>query len=155
MSTAPRFPQADFLDWLAQPAASKHAASLPTPLRTMLVATDGSAQWTPAAAHLCRLLQARQAMWQAALDSTLSQDELRRHQKFARPGAPSPHIVQLRQQQAAARHASNQSRQAFNQSAAAFMHETGIKQAPRTTLEAFMIGWIEHQLPQDFPPRSA
>jgi hypothetical protein len=76
-------------------------------------------------------------------------DELRRYQKFAKPGQPSPHIVQLRQLQATARQASSQSKQSFIKAAAAFVREAGIDVPQRVALEAFITGWINANVPKD------
>lgn len=149
MATQKPFPHAGFLnhlELLGEPVAD---ASLSPPLARILLASDGTGELTKAAAHLIQLLKARKAMLQAAFDTEVVADELRRYQKFARPGQPSPHIVQLRQQQAAARQASSQSRQAFIQVAAAFVRDAGIEVPPRVTLEAFVIRWIEINVPTD------
>jgi hypothetical protein len=49
------------------------------------------------------LLKASEAVHRAAVSTAQVADALRRDQKFVRPGPPSPHLVRLRQQQAAAR----------------------------------------------------
>lgn len=98
---------------------------------------------------LIALLKARQAMLASAATTERVADELRRFQKFAKHGQPSPHIVQLRQQQAAARQASSQSRQRFNQTTTAFVRDAGIAIPPRVSLEAFLIRWIELNVPAD------
>ncbi|MEP6897797.1 MAG: hypothetical protein ABI870_04640, partial [Rhodanobacter sp.] len=77
-------------------------------------------------------------------------DELRRYQKFARPGQPSAPIVRLRQQQAAARQASSQSRQSFIKTAAAFVRAAAIEVPPRMALERFMLDWIDVNVPKAF-----
>ncbi len=118
----------------------------------MLLASDGSGAATPAAAHLIELLIARKAMLQADLDTELAADELRRYQKFSKPGQPSPHIVFLRQKQAGARHARNQSKQKFIKAAAAFVRDADIEISPRVSLEVFAIGWIDANVPAEFPP---
>ncbi|MEZ2416250.1 hypothetical protein [Luteibacter sp. RCC_6_2] len=92
---------------------------------------------------LDRLLEARAAEAQAAHDTALAADELRRYQKFARPGQPSAHIVQLRQKQAAARQASARSRQAFLKAAVEFVRTAGLTPPPRTSLDAFVNAWID------------
>jgi hypothetical protein len=66
-----------------------------------------------------------------------------------RPGQLSPHIVQLRQQQAAARQASNQSKQSLIRAATAFVRETGIEMPPRVALEVFITSWTEANVPKD------
>lgn len=98
---------------------------------------DKTSAWLP------RLLAARAAVRQAADDTTLAADELRRHQKFAKPGQPSAHIVQLRQKQAAARQASARAKQAFLKAALEFTREAGLVPPPRVTLEAFVVAWLD------------
>jgi hypothetical protein len=97
---------------------------------------------------LVQLLTAKKGVWQAALDTELVADELRRYQKFVKPGRPSAHIVQLRQRQAAARQASSIARQSFIKAAAAFVREAGIDVPQHLALEAFVTSWIETQLPK-------
>ncbi|MEO7936209.1 MAG: hypothetical protein ABIR27_08115 [Dokdonella sp.] len=155
MATQNSFPQAGFLrelELLVESASGTAHASLPPSLERMLLASVGSGAATPAAAHLIQLLKARKAMLQAALDTELAADELRRYQKFSKPGPPSPHIVFLRQKQAAARLASNQSKQSFIKAAAAFVRDAGIKFSPRVSLEVFATGWIDSNVPVVFPP---
>lgn len=96
-----------------------------------------ASEWLP------RLIAARAAMRQAADDTALAADELRRYQKFARPGQPSAHIVQLRQKQAAARQASARAKQAFLKAALEFTRDAGLTPPPRVTLEAFVLGWLD------------
>jgi hypothetical protein len=103
-----------------------------------------TSEWLP------RLLAARAAMRQAAEDTALAADELRRYQKFARPGQPSAHIVQLRQKQAAARQASARAKQAFLKAAMEFTRESGLPPPPRVTLEAFALAWLDTH---GYPPR--
>jgi hypothetical protein len=98
---------------------------------------------------LMALLHARKATLQAAFDTTLAADELRRYQKYAKPGKPSPHIVQLRQKQAAARQASNISRQSLIKAASAFVREAGIEVPERVALDEFIIHWIDAKVPRD------
>ncbi|MET0937183.1 MAG: hypothetical protein ABWX83_14405 [Luteibacter sp.] len=95
-----------------------------------------------AASALLDVRQAAAAMKQAATDTETVADELRRYQKFARPGQPSPHIVQLRQAQARARQATNQSKTAFLKASTHFVREAGLTVPPRTSLEAFVTGWL-------------
>lgn len=155
MATPKPFPQAGFLRQLEVLGESAHwgtAAPLSPPLARLLLAADGSAAPTPAAFHLIGLLQARRATLQAAFDTELAAAALRQHQKFARPGQPSPHIVQLRQKQAAARQASSVSRQAFVAAAAAFVREAGIAVPPRVALELYVTRWIDANVPTDVVP---
>lgn len=101
----------------------------------------------PAMPSLIALLKARQAMLASTAITERVADELRRYQKFAKPGRPSPHIVQLRQQQAAARQASSQARQRFNQTTTCFVRDAGVVVPPRLSLEAFLIRWIDLNVP--------
>jgi hypothetical protein len=149
MATPKPFPHAGFLSQLEHINASAPATTLPLPPARIPLIVEDSGRPTPAAAHLIQLLKARKAMLQASFDTEVVADELRRYQKFARPGRPSPHIVQLRQQQAAARQSSNQSRQSFIKAAAAFAREAGIEVPPRVALEVFVIGWIGANVPKD------
>lgn len=154
MATPKPFPHAGFLSQLEHIDASAPmpVARLPPSLARISLVAEGSGQPTPAAAHLIQLLKARKAVLQASYDTDVVADELRRYQKFAKPGQPSPHIVRLRQQQAAARQASSQSRQSFIKAVAAFAREAGIEAPPRVALEAFVIGWIDANVPKDAVP---
>lgn len=155
MATRKPFPHADFLSQLEQIGESKRLLAGPAlspPLSGMLLAADGTGELTKAAGQLIRLLEAKKAVWQASSDTELAADELRRYQKFAKPGQPSPHIVQLRQRQAAARQASSLSRQAFIKAATAFVREAGVEVPPRVALEAFVASWIEANIPTDAVP---
>lgn len=95
-----------------------------------------------AQAALLDVRKAAEAMKQAAADTTTVADELRRYQKFAKPGQPSPHIVQLRQAQARARQSGNHAKQAFLKASTTFVREAGLTVPPRVTLEAFVTGWL-------------
>ncbi len=118
----------------------------------MLLDSKGAGELTKAGDCLIQLLRAKKATLQAAFDTALVADELRRYQKFAKPGQPSPHIVQLRQQQAAARQASSLSKQSYIKAAAAFVRSAGIEVPPRVTLEVFITHWIDANVPKDFVP---
>ena len=96
-----------------------------------------------ALAHLAHARDGKAAMECAARDITTAADELRRYAKFARPGQPSAHIVQLRQRQAAARRDAARAKQAFLQACTVFVHAAGLKLPPRTSLETFVLAWIE------------
>ena|GEM_PF-2023458 len=104
---------------------------------------------TEAGVWLVQLLKARAACIQAANDTELAADELRRYQKFARPGQPSAHIVQLRQRQAAARQASARARQAFLKAALEFVRVAGLVLPPKMALDAFVTAWIDTHVPKD------
>jgi hypothetical protein len=95
-----------------------------------------------AQAALLDVRAAAQAMKQAASDTETVADELRRYQKYARPGQPSPHIVQLRQAQARARHSSNHAKQAFLKASTVFVREAGLTVPPATSLETFITSWL-------------
>ena len=144
MSTPKPFPQAGFLRYLEHLDASvSRDGAMPESLASILSARDG------AVTRLIDLLKAMQATQHAALDTQQVADALRRDQKFARPGQPSAHIVQLRQQQAAARQASSQSKQALIRLAAAFVREAGIEVPQRVALEVFITQWIDAHVPKD------
>ncbi len=146
MATLQPFPHTGFLSQLEHNSA---ATPMPLLLAPIFRNAGRADQAAPAAAWLIPLLQARKAMLQASFDTEVVADELRRYQKFARPGQPSPHIVRLRQQQAAARQASSQSRQSFVRAAAAFVREAGIEVPPNIALEVFVTGWIDAHVPKD------
>ncbi|MGH8157572.1 MAG: hypothetical protein ACREPQ_05595 [Rhodanobacter sp.] len=153
MATPKPFPQAGFLhhlELLNESAPLVVDTPLPSPLGRLLLAADGSGALTKAAAQLIQLLQARKATLQASFDTEQVADELRRYQKFAKPGQPSPHIVQLRQQQAAVRQASSLSKQSYIKAAAAFVREAGIEVPPSLALEVFITRWIEVNVPVGF-----
>ncbi|MFC4763601.1 hypothetical protein [Dyella koreensis] len=155
MATQTPFPHAAFLrqlELLADATPATAETSLPSSLAGILLTPDGTRSLTEAAGWLIQLLKAQQARLQAAFDTELAADELRRYQKFAKPGRPSAHIVQLRQKQAAARQASNVSKQSFLKAAAAFVREAGIDVPPRVTLEVFITDWIDANVPKTFAP---
>ena len=155
MATQKPFPQTGFLrqlELLVESASAIARASLPPALARMLLTSDGSGATTPAAAHLIQLLKARKAMLQAAFDTELAADELRRYQKFSKPGQPSAHIVFLRQKQAGARQGRNQSKQSFIKAAAAFVRDAGIEIPSRVSLEVFATRWIDANVPTAFTP---
>jgi hypothetical protein len=153
MNTPKFFPHAGFLSQLELHGASAcidARTPLSVPLTRVLMAVDETGQPAPTVPSLIQLLQTRQAVWQASFDTGLVADELRRYQKFARPGQPSAQIVRLRQQQAAARQAGSQARQAFIRAAAAFARDAGITVPPRVGLEVFITHWIEANVPKAF-----
>lgn len=118
-------------------------------LRALEHPGDTSPQGVPAAAFLAPVLKAYKATLQAAHDTTLAADELRKFQKYAKPGKPSAHIVQLRQKQAAARQATSIARQSLIKAAAAFVREAGIEVPERTPLDEFMVWWIVGHVSRD------
>jgi hypothetical protein len=154
MATPKPFPHAGFLRDLEHASAAVplvSATPLP-PLLAHIVRSTEVGQPTPVAADLIELLKARKAVVQASLNGERVADALRRYQKFAKPGQPSAHIVQLRQQQAAARQAGSQARQAFIK-AAAFVRTAGIEVPARVALERFVIEWLDANVPRGPLPR--
>ncbi len=154
MATPKPFPHAGFLRDLEHASAAVplvSATPLP-PLLAHIVRSTEVGQPTPVAADLIELLKARKAVVQASLNGERVADALRRYQKFAKPGQPSAHIVQLRQQQAAARQAGSQARQAFIK-AAAFVRTAGIEVPARVALERFVIEWLDANVPKGPLPR--
>lgn len=152
MTTKPAFPHTGFLLWLEQAldtSPNSAPSALSPALARLLLTTDASPAWTPAAGLLPALLKAREATLQAAHDTTVAADELRRYQKYAKPGKPSAHTVQLRQRQAAARQATNTSRQALNKAALAFVREAGLQVPEREPMDAFIIHWLDGEVPRD------
>lgn len=150
MATLKHFPHAAFLDRLesiSTPALPTDVTVLPASLAPMLLDADGKP--TASVACLIRLLDAHKAVLQATFDTELVADELRRHQKFARSGPPSPHIVQLRRQQSTVRQTASQSKQSFIRIAAAFVREARLDVPQRIPLETFTIRWIDANIPQD------
>jgi hypothetical protein len=155
MATPKPFSHAGFLRDLEHFGASVSSAT-GTPLPLALVRILGSTEAgpsTPIVVALVELLMARKGVLQASLDTELVADALRRYQKFAKPGQPSAHIVQLRQQQAAARQAGSQARQAFIKAAAAFVRTAGIEVPARVALEQFVIDWLDANVPKGPLPR--
>lgn len=153
--TTTHFPYAGFLDVLEHLDGSARmdaGVALPPFFVRVALTSDDTGLRTKAADALIQLLKARKATLQAAFDTELAADELRRYQKYAKPGKPSPHIVQLRQKQAAARQASSVSRQSLIKAAAAFMREADIEVPARVALDAFIVGWIETNVPRDAAP---
>ena len=149
------FPQAGFLNYLELiSASSPPVASTPLSplLARILLTSDEAGEPTKATGNLIQLLKAQKATLQAAFDTALAADELRRYQKFAKPGQPSPHIVQLRQKQAAARQASSQSKQALIKAAAAFVRDASIEVPERVALELYITRWIDINVPKEFVP---
>lgn len=148
MTTSTVFPHATFLARLQSAAALRaDDAPLPAPLARLLF--DAASESTAPAARLIALLEARKTMLRAAFDTEQVADELRRYQKFAKPGQPSPHIVQLRRQQAVVRQAVSRSKQTFIEAAAAFVRVASIEVPQRVALEAFVIHWIDENIPKD------
>jgi hypothetical protein len=149
----PSFPQAGCLAYLE----SLHATST-APTDTLMPAwlvqalPHGNTSTPEIVRCLTQLLNAKKSVWQAALDTGRVADELRRYQKYAKPGQPSAHIVQLRQKQAAARQASSIARQSFIKAATAFVREAGIEAPPRIALEIFVTGWIDTYVPKELNP---
>jgi hypothetical protein len=151
VTTRKPFLQADFLAYLEcvqKSDAAAAGATMPTLLAPMLMASPDRSALSPAGEYLIPLLQARRAMLQAAFDTELAADELRRYQKFVKPGQPSSHIVGLRQKQGAARQASSVAKQSFVKAATAFVRQAGIEVPPRVALDVFVDSWIDAHIPR-------
>jgi len=112
----------------------------------LILSADEPSRRTSVAASLASLIKARVAVMQAAFDSKLVADELRRYQKFAKPGKPEPHIVQLRRKQAAARQASSVARQSLIRAATVFVRDAGLDVPPRVALDVFITDWMDANL---------
>jgi hypothetical protein len=98
---------------------------------------------SPAASTaLIDVRKAAAAMKQAATDTATVADELRRYQKFAKPGQPSPHLVQVRQSQAKVRQASNHAKQAFLMASTTFVREAALKVPAHKSLESYVSTWL-------------
>lgn len=95
---------------------------------------------------LLALLKAGDAVHRAAIRTTQVADALRRDQKFVRPGQPSAQLIGLRQQQAAARQATHQSKQAFILAADGLVRVLGLMVPQRMGLEAFVQDWLRTQV---------
>lgn len=135
---------------LSEPAAMTEPATFPH--AAALARLDaGDFAWLPAEyvdtlpkrEALHALLKASEVVHRAAVSTAQVADALRRDQKFVRSGPPSPHLVRLRQQQAAARQATNQARQGFIVAADGLVRLFGLAVPPRKGLEVFAQGWVE------------
>ena len=138
------------LQRLADRGENAARAELPTRLAELLTRDENG---HPALVDkLVQLLKARQAVLRASTETDPVADELRRYRKFVKPGQPSPMLVRLRQQQAAVQQASSVARQRFVIAAAAFAKAASIEVPARQTVEAFIVRWIELNLPVDSAP---
>lgn len=152
MAVKSLYAHAGFLSYLMQAGeATAVAGAAPlTPALTQLLYGEGEkAELSQAGKDLIPVLTAQMATHQAAYDTALVADDLRRYQKFAKPGQPSPHIVVLRKQQAAVRQASSLAKQSFIKGAAAFVRTAGIAVPEKVGLELYMIRWITINVPKD------
>lgn len=95
---------------------------------------------------LLGLLSARLAALKADTDMGLVADILRRDQKYATPGRPSIHLVQLRKQQATAKQAALIARQAHARAAQDFVRALDLKITPRLTPIAVTDRWLQQAL---------
>lgn len=92
------------------------------------------------------LLETTQAALKTDGDVSLVADMLRRDQKFAPPGRPSIHLVQLRKQQAGAKQAALIARQAHGRAAQDFVKALALKITPRLTPIAVADRWLQTRL---------
>ncbi|KAG9589611.1 hypothetical protein KCV01_g12180, partial [Aureobasidium melanogenum] len=102
---------------------------------------------TLAGRWLVQVLKGQAAMALAARDTELAADELRKFQKFARPGQPSAHIVQLRQKQALARQASARAKQSFVKASMEFARTLPLDVPARVSLDDAVRTWIAAHMP--------
>ncbi|KAB7765589.1 MULTISPECIES: hypothetical protein [Xanthomonas] len=148
MATAPSSSQTAFHARLRalEPSAAVVAGAAIPPL--LVPAHDDAAalQFSDSGRWLLQVLDALDALHQASQATRLSADALRRDQKFAPPGRPSLHLVQLRQQQAAAQQAVRRANQTLAQAAAGFVRSAGLTPPPRTGPVAFVQGWLARHL---------
>lgn len=104
---------------------------------------DGAAAaLSPAGQALLRALLDQQAVTQAQAEVSAVADILRRDQKFAPPGRPSLHLVQLRRQQSAVQQAERLARQVAAASASAFIKHAGLSLKPGIAAGEFMAKWV-------------
>ncbi len=129
-------------------ACTEWSKQLPPTIASLISSAGDSSKGTAVAASLVSLLKARMAVMQAAFDSRLVADELRRYQKFAKPGKTEPHIVRLRRKQAAARQASSVARQSLIKAAAVFVRDASLDVPPRVALDVFITHWMDANLPR-------
>ena len=97
---------------------------------------------SPAGQALLRALQDQQAVQAAAVEVSAVADILRRDQKFAPPGRPSLHLVQLRRQQSTVQQAERLARQVAAASASAFIKQAGLSLKPGIAAGEFMAKWV-------------
>lgn len=135
MTSSSPFPYAGLLASLQ----SAEPAALPVALQRRVDSPEHLASLREVLAAAERLHLSRQQIGLVA-------DILRRDQKFARPGPPSPHLVRLRQQQAAARQAGNQAQLAWVRSATALVRCWNLTPTPGQTDEAFVTQWLARHL---------
>lgn len=150
------FPQADFLARLQRlDASTGPVAERTSPLLAGIPRAPDEGGWhNLPVGELIQLLKARQAVLQAAFEIEQVADELRRCQRFVRPGQPSAALVRVRQQQASVRHASSVARQHFVEAAAAFVRAALIEVPSRLSLEVFILRWIDLNVPADISSAS-
>ncbi|MDV0437748.1 hypothetical protein [Xanthomonas sacchari] len=128
------------------PSVAAIAGTVIPPLLVPACDAPSALQLSDSGRWLLQVLDALDALHQAAQASRLSADALRRDQKFAPPGRPSLHLVQLRQQQAAAQQAVRRANQSLAQAATGFVRSAGLTPPPRTGPVAFVQGWIARHL---------
>lgn len=97
---------------------------------------------SPAGQALLNALQDRALVQAAAAEVAAVADILRRDQKFAPPGRPSLHLVQLRRQQASVQQAERLARMTASASASAFIRHAGLTLKPGVAAGEFMAKWV-------------
>ena len=128
------------------PSAAAIAGAAIPPLLVPARDDPAALQLSDSGRWLLQVLDALDAVDHATQATGLSADALRRDQKFAPPGRPSLHLVQLRQQQAAAQQALRRANQALAQAATGFVRSAGLTPPPRIGPVAFVQGWIARHL---------
>ena len=105
------------------------------------VLLDAAGGLSAAGAALRDALADLQALAAAGTEVRAVADILRRDQKFAPPGRPSLHLVQLRRQQAVVQQVERAARQRAAASATAFVRAAGIVLKPGQTAGEALARW--------------
>ena len=105
------------------------------------VLLDAAGGLSAAGAALRQALADLQALEAAGAEVRAVADILRRDQKFAPPGRPSLHLVQLRRQQASVQQAERAARQRAAASATAFVRAAGMALKPGQTAGEALARW--------------
>jgi len=96
--------------------------------------------------HLLSLLEAQHLLLKTEADVGLVADMLRRDQKFAPPGRPSVHLVQLRTQQARAKQAALVAKQAHARATQDFARALNLQVTERRTPGIASAKWLQQTL---------
>lgn len=119
-------------------------ADLPQALLQTEACTAGLSE----AGHwLLKTLRAQVELQRLAQEGEQLTDDLRRYQRFAKPGAPSAQVIQLRRRQAALRQAGNVARQSYLKGAAQFVHRLGLPLSGKVTADSATAAWVQAHAP--------